>query len=183
MQRQHLRAQQVLAGSQAGGQLELVGAVAGLHDLVGPLAADLVLLVDLEPARTDAVGLAGIVHGAVQEVGNGTRVAGVVPLHLDGVALGGGDRLDARGHLGAPHVARHVVGGYVRDGAVGRGHPDADLVAWCLVVDPELVEVLVGGSDAQEGRGEDGLGEHIDDLGGLGLEVLWEGVCTANRLK
>ena len=130
MQRQHLRAQQVLAGSQAGGQLELVGAVAGLHDLVGPLAADLVLLVDLEPARTDAVGLAGIVHGAV-----------------------------------------------------GRGHPDADLVAWCLVVDPELVEVLVGGSDAQEGRGEDGLGEHIDDLGGLGLEVLWEGVCTANRLK
>lgn len=181
MQSKHLRAQQVLARSEAGGQLELVGAVASLHDLVGPLAGDLVLLVDLEPAGADAVGLAGIIDRAVEEVGNGAWVAGVVPLDLDGVALGGGDGLDARGHLGAAHVAGHVVGGYVRDGAVGGRHPHADLVARCLVVDPELVEVLVGGGHAEEGGGEDSLGEHLDGWG-LVWKCCGKGMYS-NRLK
>ena len=177
MQGKHLRAEQVLARSEAGGQLELVGAVAGLHDLVGPLAGDLVLLVDLEPASADAIGLAGIIDRAVQEVGDGAWVAGVVPLDLDGVALGGGNGLDAGGHLGAAYVAGHVVGCYIGDGAVGGRHPDADLVAGCLVVDPELVEVLVGGGHAEEGGSEDSLGEHLG-----GWDLGWKccgRVCTA----
>lgn len=160
MESKHLRAEKVLSGSKAGGELELVRGVVGLHDLVGPLAVDLVLLVDLEPSSTDTVGLAGVVDGTVQEVGDGAGVAGVVPLDLDGVAFLRGDSLDARRNLGAADVAGHVLGCHVLDGAVGGRHPDTDLVARGLIVDPELVEVLVGGGGADEGGCEECLGEH-----------------------
>lgn len=109
MQSKHFRAEEVLAAGETGGQLELVGHVGRLHDLVGPLAIDLVLLVDLEPASTDTGSLGGVVDGSVEEVSDGARVAGGVPLDLDGVALSGGDGLDARGNLGAANVASHVV--------------------------------------------------------------------------
>lgn len=161
VQSKHLRAEEVLAACEAGGQLEFVGHVAGLHDLVGPLAINLVNLINLEPSGTNTSGLAGVVDGSVQEVSDGAGVARVVPLDLDGVALSSGDGLDTRGNLGAADVASHVIGGHILDGAVGGWHPDTDLVAGCLIVDPELVEVLVSRDSAEKGGSNDSLGEHL----------------------
>lgn len=162
MEGKHLRAEEVLAASKAGGQLELVGHVVGLHDLVGPLAIDLVLLVDLEPAGTDTGSLASIIDGSVEEVSDGAGVARVVPLDLDGVTLSSLDGLNTRGNLGSADVAGHVVGLDVGDGAVGWRHADTDLVAGGLIVDPELVEVLVSRHSAEKGGSDDSLGEHLE---------------------
>lgn len=158
----HLRAEEVLSAGEAGRQLELVGHVAGLHDLVGPLAVDLILLIDLEPASTDTSCLRSIVDGSVQEVSDGARVARAVPLDLDGVTLSGGNGLDARGNLGTTDVASHIVRLDIGDGAIGRRHPNANLVAGSLIVDPELVEVLVSGGSAEKGGSNDSLGEHLE---------------------
>lgn len=162
MESKHLGAEEILSAGETSGELELVGHVGGLHDLVGPFAVDLVELVDLEPASADTSSLGRIVDWSVQEVGDGTGVAGGVPLDLDGVAFGGLDGFNAGRHLAAVYVASHVVGLYVCDGAVGGRHPDADLVAGCLIVDPELVEVLVGRDGGDEGGCDDSLGEHLE---------------------
>ena len=162
VQGKHLRAEKVLSASETSGQLELVCHVGGLHDLVGPLAIDLVLLVDLEPAGADTSSLAGVIDRAVQEVGDGSGVAGRVPLNLDGVAFSGLDGLDTGGNLGAVDVASHVIGLYVGDGAVGGRHTDTDLVAGSLIVDPKLVEVLVSRGSAEQGGSDDSLGEHLE---------------------
>lgn len=79
-------------------------------------------------------------------------MARVIPLHLDAVACFGINGLDCRA-VGRWHVARHVVACYIFDGRVGGRHPDPNLVAGRGVVDPDLVEVLVGGDGADERRG------------------------------
>lgn len=139
-----------------------MGHVVLLHDLVGPLAVDLVELVNLEPSSTDAGSLGSIVDGSVEHVGDRTWVAGLVPLDLDSVALGGSNGLDTGGDLGAADVADDVVAGYVGDGTVGWWHPDANLVTGGNIVDPELVKVLVSRDGGEESAGENGLGEHLE---------------------
>jgi hypothetical protein len=166
VERKHLRAEEVLSTREAGRQLELMGHVVRLHDLVGPLAIDLVKLINLEPASADASSLGRVVDGSVQEVSDGARVTGGVPLNLDGVALSGRNGLNARGHLAAADVAGHVIRCYVCDGAVGGRHPDTDLVTGGLIVDPELVKVLVSRDGAEESGSDDSLGEHFESCFG-----------------
>lgn len=116
--------------------------VHGHHDLVRPLAVDIVLLVNLDPLAHTG-GLRGIGDGAEQHMRDRAGVCGRVPLDLDGVASLGGDGRHARGDLVAVDVACDVVAVHVCDGAVAWGLPDSDLVAWGDPVDPELVDVLV----------------------------------------
>jgi hypothetical protein len=78
------------------------------HDLVGPLPADKLDLVDLGPVA-DAGSHGGIGDGAEEVVGDGARVGGLVPLDLDGVACVGGDGLDTRGDAVAVDIAGYVV--------------------------------------------------------------------------
>jgi hypothetical protein len=152
---------EVLSACEAGRQLEFVRHVVGLHDFAGPLSVDGVELVNLEPSGSCTGVGCGIVYG-LEEVGDGTGVAGVVPLDLDGVTSAGLDGLDG-GWVGGRNVAGHVVALDISDGAVGGWHPDADLVARGLIVDPELVEVLVGRDGRDKGSSEECFGEHIDD--------------------
>lgn len=138
---QHFRAKEVLAAGEAGRELELVAHVLGAHDLAGPLAVDVIELVDLEP-RSNTSGILGGVDGAEQHVSDGSRVARLVPLDLDGVSLAG---LNGVGDTSlSVDVAGHVLAGDIGHGAVRGRHPNADLVARGLSIDPELVEVLVG---------------------------------------
>ena len=167
MQCKHLGTEKVLYVGKTSRQLELARHVVGLHDLIGPLAINVVLLVNLEPACTNASRLRGIINGSEQKVRNGTQVTGVIPLHLDGVALGGINRQDASGDLGAVNVAGHVVGLDVSDRAVGGWHTDADLIARSNIVHPKLVKVLVSRDCAKEGGSNDGLGEHFESWLGL----------------
>lgn len=162
MESKHLGAEEVLSAGKTSGELELVGHVGCLHDLIGPLAVNLIQLVDLEPASANTSSLRCVIDGTVQEVGDGTGVAGGVPLDLDGVALSGLDGLNARRYFTAVDIAGHVVRLYVCDGAVRWRHPDTDLVARCFVVDPELMEVLVGRDGGDEGSCDDSLGEHLE---------------------
>ena len=159
----HLRAKQVLSACETSGKLELVGHVGGLHNLVGPLAVDLVELVDLEPAGANTGSLGSVVDRSIQEMSDRTRVTGGVPLNFDGVALGSLNSLNTRWHLVAIDVAGHIVRLYICDRTVGGRHPDADLVARGLIIDPELVEVLVGRDGRDEGGCDDSLGEHLGD--------------------
>lgn len=124
-------------------QLERVRHVDRLHDLVRPLPIHIVLLVDLEPGA-HAGSLRCIRDGSEQHVRDGPRVGGRIPLDLDGVAGLRSNGSHPRGDLVAVDVARNVVAGHVRDRVVAWGFPDADFVAWGDIVDPELVEVLVG---------------------------------------
>lgn len=90
-----------------------MGHVDSLHDLVGPLAVDVVLLVDLEPAGAYPRGRGRAAHGPVQHVRDGARVRRRVPLHFNRVAGLRGHRRDARS-LGPTHVADYVVACHVR---------------------------------------------------------------------
>lgn len=114
-----------------------------LHDLVCPLPIHIVLLINLEPGAY-AGSLGSIGHGSHQHVRDGAWVRGRVPLDLDGVASLRSNGGHPRGDRVAVDVARNVIAGHVRDGIVAWGFPDADFVAWGDIVDPELVEVLVG---------------------------------------
>lgn len=134
---------QVITTRELCRQLERVRHVHRLHDLVRPLPIHIVLLVNLEPGAY-AGSLRSIGNGSEQHVRDGTWVRGRVPLDLDGVASLRGNRGHSRGDLVAVDVARNVVAGHVRDRIVAWGFPDADFVAWRDIVDPELVEVLVG---------------------------------------
>lgn len=114
------------------------------HDLVGPLSVDVVNLVDLEPSGSNARFLRGIVDGAEKEVGDWARVAGSVPADGNAVSLAGSNGVNARRDGAASDVAGHIVASDVCHGAVARWHPQADLVSRRHIVDPHLVEVLVG---------------------------------------
>lgn len=138
---QHLGAEEVLAAGETGGELELVGHVVGSHDLVGPLAALGVEFVNLEPF-SDTSSILGGVDRAEKHVGDGSRVAGLIPLDLDGVTLLG---IDSDGDtLLSVDVAGDVLAGDIGHGAVRGRHADTDILTRGLSVDPELVEVLVG---------------------------------------
>ena len=154
MQRQHLGPEQIIPTLQPRRQRKIVRHARRLHILIRPLPVHIVPLVNLGPAGADARGLAGVGHRPVQHVRDGARVRRAVPLHLDGVAGLGRVGGHARGYFVAVDVARDVVGGDVRDRVVGGGHADGGLVAGGLAVDPELVEVLVGGGEGGEGYGE-----------------------------
>lgn len=88
-----------------------------------------------------------------------TGVARVIPADLDRIAFGSFDRLDTRA-LGAADVADNVVTRHIRNGAVAWRHPDSDLTARRDIVDPELLEVLMGRDCREENSGQEGLGEH-----------------------
>lgn len=133
--------------------------VVGLHDFARPFPSLGVQLVDLEPAASNTSVGRGVGDG-LEEVCDWAWVARVVPLHLDAVAGFGVNGLDSR-IRGTGDVACHVIGCHVLDGAVVGWHPDADLVAWSGVVDPELVEILVSGGGGHEGCSEEGLGQHL----------------------
>ena len=150
------RTYQIVATGKFGGQLELVGHILRLHDLVGPLSVGIVELVDLEP-RANAGCLLGIGDRSVEEVGDGPRVRRRVPLDLDGVACFGRTYGNRRRHDVAVHVAGDVVRLHVRHRVVRRRHADACLVPWRHSVDPKLVEVLMGeGADGEEEKGKHG---------------------------
>lgn len=89
-----------------------MGHVDNLHDLVSPLPVDVVLLVDLKPARACPRGRGRAAHGPVQHVCDGARVRRGVPLHFDRVAGLHGHRRDARA-FGPAHVADYVVACHV----------------------------------------------------------------------
>ena len=126
---------QVLAARETSRQIELVGHVDRPHDLVGPLSINVVELVDLEPASAHTSGGRSIVDRAEEHVGDWARVSRAIPLHLDAVALAGLDGLDNR-RSRRHNVAGDVVARHVGDWAVGRRHPNADLVAGRLIVYP-----------------------------------------------
>ena len=159
----HLRAEEVFSTGKASRQLELMRHVGRLHDLVGPLAVDLVQLINLKPTSANTGSLGSVVDRSIQEMSDRTRVTGGVPLNFDGVALGSLNSLNTRWHLVAIDVAGHIVRLYICDRTVGGRHPDADLVARGLIIDPELVEVLVGRDGRDEGGCDDSLGEHLGD--------------------
>lgn len=166
MQRNHLRAQQVLPGGDARGDLDGVLALA-VDDLLGaPNAVAEAVLLDLEPAAADA-GVGGRV-GDLLEVGDGgalvrgvhdvggrgaAAVEHVAPDGGDGLAGGHGDDLGGgRGRVGRP-VAGHGGGGDVLDGAVVGGDSDADADAAVDAAGFEGGEDCVGGG---RGGGEEG---------------------------
>jgi hypothetical protein len=129
------------------------------HDIACPLPTHVVLLVDLEPPGTDTSRSARVVHGH-QVVRNRAGMTTLVPLDLDSVAGGSCERLDGDA-VGRWHVAGHVVGGDVLDGRVAGRHADTDGLSFCDIVDPELLPILVGRDGGDEGRGEEGFGEHF----------------------
>jgi hypothetical protein len=151
---------EVLSTSKAGGQLEFMRHVVCAHDLVGPFSIYLVLFVDLEPSSAGTSVGGSIVNG-LQEVCDWARVARLIPLDLDGVASGGVDCLDSCAGR-RRDVASHVVALDIGHRAVGWWHPDADLVARSLIVDPELVQVLVSRDGGDESGSEDCFGVHLD---------------------
>lgn len=102
---------QVVTALQASRQAEGVVSTIVREVLVGPLAVDVVALVNLEPAGANTSLLGGVVDGAKQEVGDGAWVRRDVPVDGDAVALVGGNGVDARGDVGAVHVAGNVVTG------------------------------------------------------------------------
>lgn len=161
------RTYEILAAGEAGWELELVRHVVRLHDFARPLSSFGVEFIDLEPAAAYTRVGRCIVDG-LEEVCDRAWVAGVVPLDFDAVACFGVDGHDG-GTRGARHIAGHVIAGYILDGGVAWWHPDADLVAWGGIIDPELMEVLVGGGSSHEGCSKKSLGEHFD----WSLEKSW----------
>jgi hypothetical protein len=150
---------EVFTAREAGRQLEFMRHVRRAHDFARPLAAHVIQLIDLDPPSSHARRGRRVLDWQ-HEVRDRARVPGLVPLHLDGVAGRGVERLDGLA-VGGWHVARHVVAGEVCDGGVGRGHADADVGAGRGVVDEDGVEVLVGGGGCHDGGGkEDGFGQH-----------------------
>ena len=141
MEGKHLGTEQVLAGGETGGKLELVGHVLSTHYLVGPLAIDVVKLIDLEP-RSNACGILCRVDRPEEHVCDGAGVSGLIPLDFDGVAL---VRSDGVGDASlSVDITSHVLARDIGHRAVRRRHPNANLVAWRFPIDPELVEVLMG---------------------------------------
>tara|TARA_R110002003_G_scaffold191_19_gene14848 strand:- start:14250 stop:14675 length:426 start_codon:yes stop_codon:yes gene_type:complete len=124
----------ILSAGKTSRKLEFMRHVRRLHDFIRPLAIHIVELVDLEPACALACRRRRVVDGE-QEVRDGAWVARRVPLHFDRVACGGFHRGDGAA-VSRRHVAGHVGRGDIHDGRVGGRHPDADLVAGRLVVDP-----------------------------------------------
>lgn len=104
-----------------------MGHIDGLHDLVGPLPVNVVLLVDLEPACAYSRGRYRAAYGPVQHVCDGARVRRGVPLHFDRVAGLRGHRRDARA-LGPAHVTDYVVARHVRLYRRCRGQNRVELV-------------------------------------------------------
>ena len=84
------------------------------------------------------------------------------PLDFDFVALAGVDGLDARWDCGAANVADEVVAGKILDRAVVGWHADADLFSRGYIVDPELLEVLMGRDGSEKSTDEDGVEEHVE---------------------
>jgi len=125
---------EVLSRCEASRELELVGHVACAHDLVGPLSIDVVLLVNFEPSSTDTSCSGSIVDGK-EEVGNGAGMTRLIPLDLDAVSSSGLNGLHST-LAGRRDVASHVVARDIGHRAVGRRHPNSDLVPRSLVVDP-----------------------------------------------
>lgn len=82
--------------------------VDSFHDLVRPLAVYIIQLVDLDPS-SNASSLCCICHWAVEEVRDGTRVSGGIPLHLDRIAcFGSVDGFGARDDI-AINVAGNII--------------------------------------------------------------------------
>lgn len=117
-----------------------MGHVVCAHDLVRPLSINVVELVNLEPG-SDTGGILCGVDRAEKHVSDGSGVAGLVPLNLDGVSLVGSDGVGDTSL--SVDVAGNVFAGNVGYRAVGWGHPNADLVTRSHIIDPELVEILV----------------------------------------
>lgn len=95
-----------------------------------------------------------------------------IPLHGYSISFVCAGGVDTGGNLVSVDVAGYVVGCYVCDGGIGGGHADGGLVAGGDAVDPDLVQVLVGGDGAEEGGGDEGFGDHFD--GWVDLNALWD---------
>lgn len=178
-----LRAEEVLASSEAGGESDAVLATVGNKSLNSPLAVGKTLLSELDPDVALTVGAGGCNVGhdgtLVGEIDDVVlrRVVVVVPLEGDLVSSLGVNGLASS--LGATDVAGHILGGDIGDGRVVRGGSDvsAGRVAKTLVdiVDQDVVNGGVsrdhldgaGGSE-----GEEGSGLHFESDGLLCLECL-----------
>lgn len=91
-------------------------------------------------------------------MGDWAWVTRLIPLDLDGVTLGGRNGIRNTGL--SVDVADNVLACDIGHRAVGRRHANASLITRSLAIDPELMEVLVSGHSRNEGRSENGLGEH-----------------------
>ena len=160
VQGKHLRAEQVFSAGKASRQLEFVAHVVRAHNFAGPLSADIVKLINLEPAIAFASSSRSIID-CLEVVCDGTRVSRLVPLDLDGVTSAGIEGLDGRA-VSRRDVASHVFARHVHDRAVVWWHADAALVARSHIVDPNLVEVLMSRDGRDESGSKECLGEHLD---------------------
>lgn len=79
---QHLRSEKVFTASEVCWESELVFHGVGHHNFVGPLAVDIIDLIDLEPF-TDTGGGLGAGDGSKEGVDDWSWMGRAVPLNLD----------------------------------------------------------------------------------------------------
>jgi hypothetical protein len=156
----------VLSACQAIRKLEFMHEVVRLHHIACPLSVGKVQFVDLEPPITDA-SICNSVFDGFEKVGDGTGVHEGGPLDLDGVASLGFDCRDSRCALDGD-VTGHVVALDICYGRVVWCLPNADVEAGRLVVDPYLLQDLVGRGSGDQSSRKERLGEHLE---------VWRFVC------
>lgn len=166
-----LLTEHVLAGSEAGGNRELLLARVGNQVVDGPLvgAGIVTLLVNLGPdgaGTVHGVGVGGNVGDDGTQVGASDDVVAagvVVPLEVESVTGGGSDEVADGG--GAGNVTGDVAGCEVLDGVVGGRRADVSTTAIALVltVDPDAVHAGVGGDTAGKSQSRNSRVTHLED--------------------
>lgn len=157
----HFAAKQVFTAGDARRKGELVGHVVCTHDFVGPFAIDIVQLVDLDPS-TNTSGLRRVGDRFREEMRDGAGMARLVPFDLDLITSFCFERQNTGWNLASTDIAGHVVASNIFHGAVGRRHPDTDLISWCLIIDPDLMKILMGSCGRKEGESKKSFGEHVE---------------------
>ncbi|KAI6759586.1 hypothetical protein HG530_010266 [Fusarium avenaceum] len=163
-----LLADKVLAGLQGRGESE--GSLALVLDELGnsPLGTVVAILGDLGPDGTSAVVLGvgsdvgddGALVAAINDV-----VATVVVVPLEGDLVTSSSLGELGSGLATVDVADEVGAGEVLDGAVAGGRSDvgAATITLVLAVDPEAVDLGVGGDGGGHGQSSGGSREtHLE---------------------